>query len=97
VQALSTSMWAGHFSEAIGKRHGDGFCENQSVRDVEILRHALRVNIEPWKHFGEMMQSPSRQDTISGRVSHSACQLPRPRSCSCTIEESMVETSPGTR
>ena len=34
---------------------------------------------------------------ISGSVSHSACQLPSARSCSCTIDASMVDTSAGTR
>ena len=38
--------------------------------------------------------APSMQ--ISGSVSHSACQPPSPRSCSCTIAASMTDTSPGT-
>ena len=33
--------------------------------------------------------APAASRKISGRVSHSACQPPRPRSCSCTIAVSM--------
>ena len=41
--------------------------------------------------------APAHRLKISGIVSHSAGQFPRPRSCSCTAAESMVATRPGTR
>ena len=41
--------------------------------------------------------APPASETISGSVSHSACQPPSPRSCSCGIAASIVPTSPGTR
>ncbi len=41
--------------------------------------------------------APAVSMQISGSVSHSACQPPKPRSCSCTIADSIVDTSAGTR
>ena len=41
--------------------------------------------------------APETRQQSSGRVSHSACQRPRLRSCSCGIAANRVETSPGAR
>ena len=42
-------------------------------------------------------RAPAVSVQISGSVSHSACQPPKPRSCSCTIALNITDTSPGTR
>ncbi|MNQ93279.1 hypothetical protein D3C85_1087380 [compost metagenome] len=41
--------------------------------------------------------APAARVTICGSVSHSACQPPSARSCSCTMPASIVATSGGTR
>ncbi len=41
--------------------------------------------------------APAASVTICGSVSHSACQPPSARSCSCTMPASIVATSGGTR
>jgi pimeloyl-ACP methyl ester carboxylesterase len=46
--------------------------------------------------FRMALAHPERVQALIG-VSHSACQSPRPRSCSCGMATSIVETRPGAR
>src|SRR5260370_22930972 len=54
-----------------------------------MIRRPPRSTLFP---YTTLFRSPE-SETISGSVSHSACQPPRPRSCSCTMERSEEHTS----
>ena len=53
---------------------------------VEVRAHPRRVDLEPLDRLRpSQRRAPAASTASSGSVSHSACQPPSPRSCSCTI------------
>ena len=55
------------------------------------------IDFQAFDHLNHLRQRSGGEAEISGKVSHSACQWPMPRSFSCGIAASKVETRPGTR
>ena len=80
------------------QRELHGFGEQLAVRNARCWpRMRAASTCRPATTSAIATARRRTHSTIAGSVSHSAGQLPSPRSCSCTAAVNIVATSPGTR
>ena len=55
LAALLQQMVCGFATEALGKHDADGLGQYQAVGQVEVLRHALRIDFQAFAHQQRLM------------------------------------------